>query len=33
MKVPRSELAGKDMFRVKCPKAECGHLLTLQKKA
>lgn len=32
MRVPRSELAGKEIFRVRCPKSECGKVLTLQKK-
>jgi len=32
MLVPRSELAGKDVFRVKCPKQDCGKIITLQKK-
>ncbi len=32
MRIPRAALAGKDVFRVRCPKAECGKILTLQKK-
>jgi hypothetical protein len=33
MHVPRAALAGKDVFRVRCPNAQCGKVLTMQKKA
>ena len=32
MHVPKSELNGKEVFRVKCPKPECSKIITLQKK-
>ena len=33
MQIPRAELAGKDVFRVRCPKPDCGKIMTLRKNA
>jgi predicted Zn finger-like uncharacterized protein len=33
IRIPRSQLAGKETLRVRCPKPECGKVLTMKKKS
>ncbi len=32
MRVPRADLSGKDVFKVRCPNTTCGKVLSMQKK-